>query len=329
MVRFLGLGGWWLRPRQCAPAVVIIYGPIENSLLRLLIQSRTVFDLLTYFLAVAETGGFTAASHRLGTTKAMVSGRVAQLETQLQTALFSRTTRRVMLTPAGERLFRQSAPLLAQLEEVLASTGREAGELHGLLRVTAGVDHLAGGLAQQLSRFAARHPALQLDVLATDEVVDLIGEGVDVAIRRGWLRDSALTATSLGTFEQLLVAAPSFNAPLRHPRELAELRTIALTRLRAPMTWSFSGPGGEAAVVRVKAAVTCNSPLGVLALARAGAGIAVLGAPAALEHLRTGELVNLLPRWKLPSAGIYAVFPASKHVPPRTRALVAFLKKES
>lgn len=288
------------------------------------------FDLLHVFVAVAQAGGFTAAAHRLGTTKAMVSQRIAMLEAQLGVLLFTRSTRKVVLTQAGERLLLEAAPLLDQLRAAMAgaSQGETIG-LHGLLRVTAGAAHLSEGLAELLSEFLRMHPGLELDVLATDAVVDLIGEGVDVAIRRGWLRDSSLTATSLGTFKQYVVASPVYakerGLPTR-PRELSDHRAVALTRLRSPMTWEFSGRDGETVVVRLKNVVTCNSPLGVVTLARAGIGIAIAGEPTVREELARGTLLRVLPSWKLPDAGVFAVFPSSQHVPAKTRAFVEFLK---
>src|SRR4051812_6366107 len=125
-------------------------------------------DRLTIFVTAAEAGTFTAAAARLGGTKAMVSQQIARLEEQLSTALFRRTTRKVTLTEEGERLRAECAPLLAGLHDAIGRVGAAQTSLHGLLRVTVGVDHLNAGFAAPLAEFARLHPKLTLDILASD-----------------------------------------------------------------------------------------------------------------------------------------------------------------
>ncbi|HEU4538519.1 MAG TPA: substrate binding domain-containing protein, partial [Polyangiaceae bacterium] len=182
-----------------------------------------------------------------------------------------------------------------------------------------------------LAEFARSHPELRLDVIASDAIVDLVGEGVDVAIRRGWLKDSSLTAVSLGTFEQWVLASPAYLARHdrpTHPRQLPAHRGVAFTALGgAARTWRFSGPGGAKASVRLGEGLACSSAIGVLALARAGGGIGSVAASSAADDVARGTLVRLLPDWHLPKAGVYAVYPATKHLAPKTRAFVDFLRQ--
>lgn len=294
-------------------------------------QKRGELKRLAVFVAVAEGGGFTAAAARLGTTKAMVSAQVRQLEAELGATLFTRTTRRVTLTEAGQQLHGECTPLLRELEAALdrVGGGSSGGELHGTLRLTAAHDFLSSTLAPRLARFAALHPALHLDLVATDQVVDLVGEGIDVAIRGGWLRDSTLRAVRLDEFEQYLCAAPSYLATHgipRQPQELAEHRWVALTLLRAPLTWTFVRKGAQR-TVRMQAAARANAPGTVQALVREGLGLSILASFAAEQDLAQGRLVRLLGDWTLPRAGIHAVYPATRHVPAKVRALVDFLRE--
>lgn len=310
----------------------MVYTLFANAI-QLSAMARPPVELnrLAIFVAVAESGGFTAAASRLGVTKAMVSHQVGRLEAELSVTLLTRTTRQVVLTAEGRGLLAECAPLLAGLREAVNRVGAREAPLSGLLRVTVGVDHLHAGFAEPLAEFARSHPELRLDVIASDAIVDLVGEGVDVAIRRGWLKDSSLTATSLGDFEQWVLASPEYLArcgrPAR-PQQLSAHRCIAFSALRgAARTWRFSGPGGAKASVRIGEGITCSSSFGVLALARAGGGIASLAAGSAANDVARGALVRLLPDWRLPKAGVYAVYPATKHLAPKTRAFLDFLRE--
>jgi DNA-binding transcriptional LysR family regulator len=285
---------------------------------------------LAVFTAVVEGGGFTAAAARLGSTKAMVSTQVRQLEAGLGLSLFTRTTRRVTLTEDGRRLYQQSAPLLRELEVVLDRAGDARGALSGTLRLTVPAFYLPGNLAPRLARFAELHPQLHLDLISTDQVLDLVGEGIDLAIRGSTvLRDSTLRAVRLEHSEQWVVAAPAFlarNSLPRRPEDLAGQRWVALSLLRAPLTWTFSR-GGARRVVRMQAAARCNSPSAVLELVRAGLGVSVLLDYMVREDMAQGRLVRLLPDWTLPGVGLYAVYPAGRHVPAKVRALIDFLRQ--
>ena len=294
-------------------------------------QKRGELKRLAVFVAVAEGGGFTAAAERLGTTKAMVSAQVRQLEAELGATLFTRTTRRVALTEAGQQLHGECTPLLRELEAALDRVGSSSGgELRGTLRLTAAHDVLSSTYAPRLARFAALHPALHLDLVATDQVIDLVGEGIDVAIRGGWLRDSSLRATRIDEFEQYVCAAPSYLAAHgipRQPQDLSAHRWVTLSLLRAPLTWSFSHRSGTRRNVRMQAAARANAPGAVQALVREGLGLSILASFAVEQDLAQGRLVRLLGDWSLPRVGLHAVYPAARHVPAKVRALVDFLRE--
>lgn len=285
---------------------------------------------LTVFNAVVNAGGFTAAARSLGVAPAKVSVEIARLEAQLGAALFTRTTRRVALTEAGRALQAQCLPLLEQLMGAMDGIHDAGAALNGLLRITAPVGHAAEFLAPALARFAALHPALQLDLHTSDRITNVVSEGIDVAIRMGWLRDSSLRAVRLGGFEQYVVAAPGYLRGITRPtapEDLAALDFIALALLPTPLTWEFTGPGGEVRSVHVKSRIRVDSPQAMRALILNDAGISVLDQHSAQRDLASGRLVRLLPDWAIASGGIHAVLPPGRHTSKKVRAFIRFYQE--
>lgn len=293
------------------------------------IADRIDLNSLLIFAAVAEAGGFTAAAERLGTSKARVSLEIGRLEARLGCTLFSRSTRRVMLTEAGEAVYARCVPPLREARDALAEVGEGSAELSGSLRITASVDHATQSLARVVAEFAIRHPRLHIELRTSDRVVDLVKEGLDLGIRVGWLRDSTLRATRLGDFAQYLVSSPAYlqgHAAPTTPEDLAAHTWVALTLLPTPLTWTFTAATGETRTVRMNAALRTDSASTLRALLRHGAGISVLDQANVEAALRGGELVRLLPEWSLPNGGIYAVHPPGRHVVAKVRAFIDFYR---
>ncbi|TKR33718.1 LysR family transcriptional regulator [Luteimonas gilva] len=286
-------------------------------------------DRLAYVAAVAEAGGFTAAAERLGVTKSLVSQQVRKLEEELGGALFTRTTRQVRLTAAGRRLLDECAPLLRDLGSALERFGGERERLDGLLRLTAPPDFATRTLAPLVAEFAQRHPGIRFDLDSSEEQLDLVAEGMDLAIRFGRLRDSRLRAARLGGFEQWVIAAPDYVARYGAPKDpaaLAEHRWVAISLLSSPLTWIFRR-GGQQQTVRVRETMRCNSAQALQALVRSGAGVTILLDTVIAEDVAQGRLLRLLPEWKLPDGAIHAVFPPGRDVPLRVRRFVEFLRE--
>ena len=282
---------------------------------------------LVVFTAVVDTGGFAKAALRLGVAPAKVSLEVARLEARLGTALFTRTTRRVVPTEAGRVLHEECAPLLAQLRAAVDDVHGSASALTGNLRVTAPTDFGAQFVAPALARFAGLHPGLAIELQTGDRIADLVGEGIDVAIRMGWLRDSSLRAVRLGEFGQYAVAAPAYLARVDAPRtpdDLAALDWIALTRLPAPLKWTFTGTDGASRTVQMRARLRTDSTGALRSLVLNGAGVSIMDQYSVQHDLASGALVRLLPGWTLPAGGSYAVFPPGRHVSRKVRAFVDF-----
>jgi DNA-binding transcriptional LysR family regulator len=293
--------------------------------------ANPTFDLnaLLVFAAVAEQGSFTAAAEQLGATKAKVSLVVRRLESQLGHNLFARTTRRVALTSAGRALYEECVPQLRSVQETLGQFG-DAQALSGPLRISAPLEYAGQTAARAVAAFAAAHPALDIDLRTSDRVVDLLQEGIDVALRLGWLRDSTLRAVRLGEFEQYAVATPEYLAAaprISKPEDLAQHPWVALTLLPSPLTWKFTSARGRARIVRMNAHLRTDSVAALRSLLLAGAGVSVLDEFSAAEGLRTGTLVRLLPQWQLRRGGIHAVFPPGRYVPAKARAFAQFYKE--
>ncbi|WP_300299777.1 LysR family transcriptional regulator [Ferrovibrio sp.] len=291
---------------------------------------------LAVFAAVIETGAFTAAARQLGLTKAMVSQHVARLEAELGTTLLIRTTRKVTPTEMGQAFHADCRRILAETEAALARLRVSRDAVVGRLRITCGAEYAAAVLAPALADFTLQHAGLTIDLIASDQVVDLVGERFDLAIRAGWLRDSRLRATRLAGFRQLVVAAPDYlrrNGMPRRPADLATHRWVAMPQLPASHTLRFqprpgSGQGrGRAQSARVNAVLQTNSTAMMRAFVLEGGGMAVFPDHMVRDDLAAGRLVEVLGGYALPEGGVYAVYPAMRHVPPKTRLFIDFLKQ--
>ncbi|WP_255987621.1 LysR family transcriptional regulator [Chitinolyticbacter albus] len=292
---------------------------------------RVDLNRLVYFAAVVETGGFTAAAERLGVAKAIVSQQVARLERELAVTLFTRTTRRVTLTEAGERLHADCLPSLVGMEQAIGRVGASQQAPRGLLRLTAPPDYAGSVIAPVIARLARQYPELQIELIASNEVMDLVESRIDVAIRLGWLKNSSLRAAALGDFEQWVVATPEYLArsvPVAAPQDLARQAWLSLTLLSAPLTWRFTHLLGDVQQVRMHGAIKVNSPQALHALLLNQAGIGVLPHYLVQADVAAGRLTRVLPDWQLPRGGIYAVYPASRHVPAKVRVLIDALREQ-
>ena len=285
---------------------------------------------LAVFVTLVRAGSFTAAAQQLGSTKAMVSQHLAKLEEELGVQLVVRSTRRMSLTDAGERFHEDCARVLADAEAAIAQLGECRDTPMGSLRVAAAGDHGPSIVAPALADFAARFPQVKVELVTSDSVVDLIAERFDLSIRIGWLRDSSLRAAKLASFRQCLVASPAYiakhGAP-RIPEDLAAHAWIALTVLSSPTRWTFFSAGDEMEhTVQTRIAASANSTLGVHAFVAAGLGISVLPDYLVDEDIAANRLVALLPGFRLPEGGVYAVYPG-KQPPVKVRAFIDLLKE--
>jgi len=286
-------------------------------------------NLLNTFVAVAQLGSFTAAADRLGMARPQVSLQVRKMEQALGVSLFHRTTRRVALTEPGQRLFAQCAPLLQGVHEALGEVGAVGQGLRGRLRIGASVEHATQVLAPVVAAFAQRHPEVRIELAVTDKVQDLVAEGLDLAIRVGWMRDTSSKVTRLADFQQGVLASPDYLARHGRPRtpeDLVKHRWVALTLMPTPMTWTFSQAGRDV-TVRVSPAMRTDSALTMRSLLEHGAGLSVASLLHVDKAVRSGSLVRVLEDWTLPGGVVHAVFPPGAQVVPAARAFVDMLRQ--
>ncbi len=283
---------------------------------------------LAYFAAVVETGSFTAAAERLGITKAVVSQQVARLERDVRTTLLTRTTRRVQPTDAGKAFYQRCALILREAGDAFDELSETAEEPTGTLRLTAPLDYGISALVPAIAAFTQRYPQCKVDAVFSDQSLDLMSGQVELAIRVGWLTDLHLQARQIGSFQQLLVAAPSWRkrvARLAGPDDIAALPFVANTALRDHSNWRFSRTDTEQRQVRVHPVIFLDATLAVCEAVREGVGLSVLPDFAVANDLANGRLIRVLPDWTLPSGGIHAVFPTARFRPAKVRAFVDLL----
>jgi len=280
-------------------------------------SSEVNLNRLAVFVALVHAGSFTAAAETLGMTKAMVSQHLAKLEQELGVTLVLRSTRRMTLTEAGSTFHAACARILGEAEAAIEQVGSNQEKPTGTSVV-----------APALADFMRSHPQLQTDLVLSDHVSDLIAERFDLAIRMGWLRDSNLRSTRLGSFRQLLVASPAYLAGRGEPRSLAELPSlewVALALLSSPLRWTFTAPDGSRRTVRMKQVAQANNVTAAHALVRHGAGVSVLPDYLVTDDIRDGRLVPLLAQYTLPEGGIHAVYPG-RQPPAKVRAFIEHLR---
>ncbi|MFN6263251.1 MAG: LysR family transcriptional regulator [Chromatiaceae bacterium] len=280
--------------------------------------------------ALAQSGSFTAAAERLGCTKTKISLQIKTLEQQLGVALFRRTTRQVSLTAAGEQMVAQCLPLFDQLQLELQQLQHPDTALSGKLVLTAPEDYANQILLPVLLEFSQQHPALQIELRSSDQVRDLVREGIDLAIRGGWLRDSSLKAHKLSDFNQWLLATPQYLAqhpPIKQPEHLSTHSLIAFNQLRTPLHWSMR-KADQLAELQFHSRFTVSSTASIQALLLNHAGLGILTDYTAKPLIAAGQLVHVLPDWHLPVGGIYAVYPPGLHRPLKVRRFVELLQRQ-
>jgi DNA-binding transcriptional LysR family regulator len=285
-------------------------------------------DDLRLFCSVARERSFTRAAELMGVPPATLSRRVAQLEQQLDAQLLRRTTRRVEPTDAGNLLMERAAPALEALAEAVACLAEDTGTPRGRLRVTMPADLARYWLAGALATFAGRHPDIRLELDLSSRMVDLVGEGFDLAIRAGRPPDDSLIARQLARLPTALFASPSYLAalpPLREPGDLAGANALVIPGRSADREWVLT-KGREQVRVRPQGNVEVNDMTALVSLAAAGAGIALLPEPKVGEQAAAGSLVPVLPGWHGPESPVYAVY-TSRRMPLRLRLFLEHLRE--
>ena len=281
---------------------------------------------LRIFVAVAEGEGFAPAARRLGVSPPAVTRAVAALERRIGARLLHRTTRVVRTTEAGVRFLGDCRRILTELDEAEARAAGLHAEPRGRLAVTAPVMFGRLFVTAVILDFLAERRGIEIRASLSDRVVDLIEEGLDVAVRIAHLPDSTLAAVRVGSVRQVLCASPAFLATHgtpRHPSDLARFETVAFGTAERLPPWSFAAAEGELRV-DLASRLVANTPDVAVVSALAGFAIARVLSYQVGAELRDGRLVRLLPDFEPPPIPIHVVHPEGRRASARVRAFVDF-----
>ncbi|UXI68567.1 LysR family transcriptional regulator [Tahibacter amnicola] len=291
-------------------------------------MNRDLNDTLI-FVKVVEQGGFTAAAKALGLPKTTVSRKVNELEQRLGARLLQRTTRRIGLTEAGALYYEHSRRIARELDEAEAAVNQLQGAPRGWLRVTAPHTLAVNALSPILPEFMARYPEVRVELILSNDVLDLVGAEIDVALRVGNLGDSSLSARRLGSFSGQVYASPDYIA--RHgepltPHELLHHRALVMSQYRSGTRYCWplrsDTEDGEFPVTPIL--LSNDSSLFLSPLA-AGSGLALLSDALVAPLLASRCVRRVLTQWRNPGHELNAVFPAGRSQLPKVRVFVDFL----
>jgi DNA-binding transcriptional LysR family regulator len=279
------------------------------------------------FAQVAETGSFSRAAERLTMTRSAVSKHIQQLEGALGVQLIVRTTRKLVLTEAGERVFTCCSRIAGDVEAARDAAQDQRLRIAGKLRVTAPVA-LTGYLMPAVTAFMQQNVELEVDLVFDDAFIDLIAERIDIALRVGGAQtETSFVSRRIAPVEIVIAAAPAYLAQHGQPRTASELSThewLMHTPSNHDRTVTLR-KGRQRVVLRQHGRLSCNSGPSSMAAALAGLGLFIVPDFEVARELKAGTLVRLLPNWTIEQRSLQLVFPPRRHVPGRVRAFADFL----
>ena len=278
-------------------------------------------DEISVFVRVLEAGSFAGAARRLSMPATTVSAKIAALERRLGITLIQRTTRKLRVTPAGQAYFERCRAGLREIEAAEAAVLAEAGGLTGTLRLTASIDTAQALMPPIIAAFREAHPTVAVELIATDAVIDLVEDGIDLAIRVGPLRDSSMVARAFVTGPSGLYASQRYLERRGVPQSVDDLRHHELIGLNKPwarplsMLWE-----NRNVTIDLTGDLACDDLLTLRSFMTMGLGISFLPGYIAQQ----AELVRVLPELQSLWTGLYFAYPSQKFVPARVRAFIPF-----
>lgn len=284
---------------------------------------------MAIFARVVDAGGFTAAARQIGMAKSAVSKHVIELERHMGVKLLNRTTRRLSLTEAGNLYYQACSRIVAEAVEATNTISGLSKRLTGLLRVSCPGALGTEYIAPAITTFADSYPDLKIELLVDDQTVNMVEEGIDVAIRIGWLADSSLIARKLADSPRWLCASPSYlkkyGTPTK-PEHLVNHQWVVFTLLPTPNRQTLKKKGQQQ-TISVNGRFKTNNALTLRSLLLAGNGIGVLSEFLVTQDIKKGKLVRLLPDYDAGAAGVYAVYPDKHYQLSKVQLFINYLCK--
>jgi DNA-binding transcriptional LysR family regulator len=281
------------------------------------------------FIRVVDLGSFSKAAADMGIGQPSATKQVAQLEAQLGSRLLHRSTHGVTPTEIGLLYYEKCKLIAHHVEEAESVAALMQSQVQGGLRISTSVAFGRRVLVPLVMRFMQINPRLQIELSFEDRYVDLVAQGVDVAIRMGRLADSTLGARYLGINPWVVVASPAYLAQRGTPRKLADLSkhdALIYSTVQGDARWVFTGKEGRQRSTAVRGPLRSNNLSALLAAARGGLGLAALPWYVAHESVKTGAVQPVLTDWQLPSQEIHAVYPSPRQVPAKVSGFIEWLQ---
>ncbi|MEN8132476.1 MAG: LysR family transcriptional regulator [Pseudomonadota bacterium] len=279
---------------------------------------------MAIFSAVVDAKSFSEAARRMGIAKSAISKHVSLLEDHLGVRLLNRTTRRLSLTEAGEKFYPSCARIVSEANEATREVRQLQEHPVGTLKLSCTIAFGTKYLVPLLRKFHQDYPELKVELLLGDEVVNIINEGIDLAIRIGWLPESNLVARKLFTSPRIVVASPEYlqqHGTPQSPAELVNHNWIIVTLLPSPQRCTFNH-NGQQQTVHMMSTTRTNNINAALAFALSGDGITAMSAYLIEEDIKAGRLVQLLTEYETGEVGIFAVYPDRHHIPAKVRLFI-------
>jgi len=284
---------------------------------------------LRLFTRVVDLGSFSKAATELGIGQPAATKQVARMEQDLGARLLHRSTHGVTPTEVGALYYEKCKLIVHHDEEARSLATLTQSQVQGALRISTSIAFGRRVLTPMVMGFMQTHPRVRVDLSFDDRYVNLVEQGVDVAIRMGRLADSSLGATYLGVSPWVAVASPDYlrmHGVPRKPDELKSHDALVYSTAQGDAIWHFTGTRERALAIPVNGRLRSNNLSALLKAARSGFGVAVLPYYVAGESLRSGEIVAILGDWRIPSQEIHAVYPSPRMVPAKVEELVSWLK---
>ena len=281
------------------------------------------------FVLVVDTGSFSAAARRLNVGQPAVSKTIAQLEDRLGVKLLARTTRGLTATEAGLNFYERARRSIEEAEEAELSARTAGSSLTGRLRICAAVTFARIHIIPRLPEFLARYPELEMEVVLDDRNIDLVQEGIDVALRMGRLVDSTLTARRIASSPHAVLATPSYFARSGEPAkpgDLAGHEAVVYDQRGGGSTWLFQRDGAQMAIT-LKGRLRVTAAEGLRAAVLANAGLAIVSEWMFAPEIANGTVKVVLKDWQLPRIDLWAVFPTGRTATAKARAFAEFVRE--